>query len=373
MRLGTKALALMLLGGTALLAASQSEAGGQLPRQRVEVVFVLDTTGSMASLIDGAKRKIWSIASSVVEANPQAEVAMALVAYRDRGDDYVTEITPLSEDIQGLYGKLIRLEADGGGDTPESVNEALDRAISGLQWSAGPDVKRIVFLVGDAPPHMDYAQERQYPAILKQAEQRGIVVNAVQAGDMVETTEIWQEIAQFGHGRYIAIPQSGGEVSVIITPYDDDILELQHELDSSVVPYGDNEKQSEVTRRMHEKSAAPAQVQIENSEYYSKRSIKKEVITGGGDLIADARNKSVDVGAIAEQELPAELKAQPKAARQAWVDAKAGERQQLEDRMSGLIAKRDAFVAAEHAKGTKAEAGDSFDRAVEDTLRTQLK
>ena len=57
----------------------------------VEVAFVLDTTGSMGPLIESAKRKIWSIATAIVDANPEAEIRMGLVAYRDIGDDYVTK------------------------------------------------------------------------------------------------------------------------------------------------------------------------------------------------------------------------------------------------------------------------------------------
>jgi von Willebrand factor type A domain len=371
MRIKTTALSLTLLG-TALLATQHAKAATQNPHPRVEVAFVLDTTGSMGDLIDGAKRKIWSIASTIVETNPDADIAMALVAYRDRGDTYVVKTTPLSEDIQGLYGKLVKLEADGGDDTPESVNEALDKAVSGLQWSTGSDVKHIIFLVGDAPPHMDYRQERQYPAILKTAVARNIVVNAVQAGDMAETTPIWKEIAQFGHGRYIAIPQSGGEVVVVITPFDDDILHLQRELDGSVVPYGNLEQKSEVNTKMREKAAAPAAVQLDNSKYYSKRASKKEVITGGGDLIGDLSNNAVDLDKIAEKELPKDLAAQPKAQRRAWVDAKLDARKNLETKMSALIAKRDAFVLEQKSKGTKEAATDSFDRAVEDTLKVQL-
>jgi hypothetical protein len=368
MRIGSLLLSLALLGGT----ASGVFAGNLSPHQRVEVAFVLDTTGSMGDLIDGAKRKIWSIASTIVETNPNADIAMALVAYRDRGDTYVVKTTPLSEDIQGLYGKLIKLEADGGDDTPESVNEALDTAISGLQWSSGDDVKRIVFLVGDAPPHMDYKQERQYPAIMKTAVKRDIVVNAVQAGDMVETTEIWKEIAQFGHGRYIAIPQDGGQVSVIITPYDDDILHLQMELDHSVVPYGNGERKSELRRKMAEKAAAPSSVQLDNSEYYSKRAATKEVVTGGGDLIADVRNKKVELDRIDDKELPEALVAKPKAERKAWVEGQLQARSQLEDKMAALIAKRDAFVVKEQSKVSQATPSDSFDKAVEETLKVQL-
>jgi von Willebrand factor type A domain len=343
------------------------------PVPRVEVAFVLDTTGSMGDLIDGAKRKIWSIASTIVETNPDADVSMALVAYRDRGDAYVVQTTQLSEDIQGMYGKLVRLQADGGDDTPESVNEALNKAITGLQWTSGSNVKRIVFLVGDAPPHMDYAQERQYPEILKDAVKHDIVVNAVQAGDMVETTPIWKEIAQFGHGRYIAIPQSGGEVSIIITPFDEDILHLQQELDNTVLPYGSTEQKSNLEGLMKEKAAAPSSVRIDNSKYYSKRALKKEVITGGGDLIADYRNKTVDLDKIDDKEMPAELAAKPKAERQAWIATKLDARVKLETHMAELIAKRDAFVATEQAKTSKSVATDSFDRAVEDTLKAQLE
>ena len=94
----------LLLGaaGLAAMLAGPAAAGPDQARARVEVAFVLDTTGSMAGLIDGAKRKIWSIATTIVEANPNAEVRMALVAYRDRGDDYVTRTYDLTTDIQGL-------------------------------------------------------------------------------------------------------------------------------------------------------------------------------------------------------------------------------------------------------------------------------
>ena len=77
----------------------------------VEVAFVLDTTGSMGPLIEGAKRKIWSIATSIVDTNPDAEIRMGLVAYRDIGDEYVTKVFPLTTDIQDLYANLLELRA----------------------------------------------------------------------------------------------------------------------------------------------------------------------------------------------------------------------------------------------------------------------
>ena len=204
----------------------------------VEVAFVLDTTGSMGPLIEGAKRKIWSIATAIVDANPDAEIRMGLVAYRDIGDDYVTKTFELTTDIQDLYANLLELQARGGGDWPESVNEALHVGVTKLSWTQGSEICRIMFLVGDAPPHMDYAQDVKYPEVLRMARERGIVVNAVQAGGARDTERVWREIAQMGHGRYIPIPQDGGHLVVIETPYDSEIIELQGQINGTVIPYG---------------------------------------------------------------------------------------------------------------------------------------
>src|SRR2546422_5427869 len=61
---------------------------------RVEVAFVLDTTGSMGGLIDGAKRKIWSIARRIGEGRPRPDLRIALVGYRDLGDEYEGHFDP---------------------------------------------------------------------------------------------------------------------------------------------------------------------------------------------------------------------------------------------------------------------------------------
>jgi uncharacterized protein with von Willebrand factor type A (vWA) domain len=123
-RIVTRTLAFAALAS--LLFANPSDATA---KPAVEVAFVLDTTGSMGGLIEGAKRKIWSIATAIVDANPDADIRMGLVAYRDIGDEYVTKKFELTTDIQDLYANLLELNARGGGDWPESINEALDTAV----------------------------------------------------------------------------------------------------------------------------------------------------------------------------------------------------------------------------------------------------
>jgi Mg-chelatase subunit ChlD len=369
MRVLSAVLGIALFGFASTAATAATQASSV---DRVEVVFVLDTTGSMGDLIDGAKRKIWSIANTIVEQNPDADVAMGLIGFRDRGDRYVVESHAMTEDLQSLYGRLTGFEADGGDDTPESVNAALDAAVNGLSWSKGDHIRRIVFLVGDAPPHMDYPDDRKYPDVLKDAKQRGIIVNTVQAGDMLETEEVWKDIAQRGQGRYMSIPQDGGDVVVVVTPYDDEIRELQGELDRSVVPFGRLQQREDIMRKMSERSAASPSTQVENSKYYAKRS-KKEVVTGGGDLVADVRNGVVKLDDIKDSELPAELKKIEVGERKAWLDDRLAARDALEKKMEAVMTKRDAFVLQEKNKTASAQPSDSFDRAVEETLRMQVK
>ena len=142
-------------------------------KPRVELVFALDTTGSMGGLIDGAKRKIWFIVDEVMKAKIQPEVKVGLVAYRDKSDAYVTKVTPLSDDLDAVYKDLMSLQADGGGDTPEDVELALHHALTKIQWSEGKDVLKIVFLVGDAPPQR-YPQAVRWETSAQDAVREGL-------------------------------------------------------------------------------------------------------------------------------------------------------------------------------------------------------
>ncbi len=139
---------------------------------KVDVVFVLDTTGSMTGLIQTAKEKIWSIASTMASAQPAPEIRVGLVGYRDRGDAYVTKVVDLSSDLDSVYAKLMEFQAGGGGDGPESVNKALYDAVHSMSWNDRDQSYRTIFLVGDAPPHMDY-NEVQYPEIVASALEKG--------------------------------------------------------------------------------------------------------------------------------------------------------------------------------------------------------
>jgi len=344
-------------------------------RPAVEVAFVLDTTGSMSGLIEGAKRKIWSIATTILDDNPDADIRMGLVAYRDIGDDYVTRTVELTTDIQDLYARLLQLQARGGGDWPESVNEALDTAVNKLHWTAGSETRRIVFLVGDAPPHMDYAQDTKYPTTLAVARQKDIIVNAVQAGAARDTARVWHEIADGGNGRYIPIPQDGGQILVIETPFDHDIIILQNQINGTVIPYGPaplQRRTEEKTGQLSKVAAAAPAAASDMASYINKRArTSSEAVTGGGDLVSDVQAGRQKLESVKDDDLPPDLRALAPEQRAAKLEAQMTARKALNDKLAALVKQRDAYLAT--ARDKQPKPASSFDREVEATLKAQLK
>src|SRR5437588_10782500 len=91
--------------------ASADEPKKSAERPQVEVVFCLDTTGSMGGLIDAAKQKIWAICNQIAAGKPTPHLRVGLVAYRDRGDDYVTKVHDLTDDLDAVYTHLMAFKA----------------------------------------------------------------------------------------------------------------------------------------------------------------------------------------------------------------------------------------------------------------------
>ncbi|WP_422377063.1 vWA domain-containing protein [Roseibium sp.] len=347
-------------------ASSPALAHSQPHADRIEVAFVLDTTGSMSGLIDNARRKIWSIANTISRANPNADIRMGLVAYRDFGDDYVVRTFQMTPDLQEVNALLWKFRASGGGDGPEAVNEALDAGVSEIAWSRSGNTRRLLFLVGDAPPHMDY-QGPNYPEILKEARQRDITVNTVQAGDWYETRQYWQTIARMGGGSYIAIAQDGGLTTHYDSPWDDEILDLQRRIDQTVVPYGNRAQQRQLQARIATKSYAKDHGAVAESSYLIG---KGKVTTGDGDLVDDLEAGRVDLKTLPKDQLPEAVADLAEEEQRAFVAQKLAERRELSAQMKELVAKRDAHVA--DARKSEASAAPAFDTEVSRILEEQL-
>ena len=338
---------------------------------RVDAVFVLDTTGSMSGLIAAAKEKIWSIASTLSQTQQAPEIRIGLVAYRDRGDAYVTKIVDLSSDLDSMYATLMDFSADGGGDTPESVNQALYDAVNKMSWSKDSGAYKVVFLVGDAPPHMDYQDDHKFPEIMAAATAKGIVVNTIQCGNLHDTVAPWQQIASLGGGRYFTVEQSGSAVAVA-TPYDEKIATLAAQLDATRLYYGSAAERKamvgkvEATDKVHEVASPAAQAR---RGVFNASTSGEANFVGDKDLVHDVASGAVDLAAVPAADLPEPLVSLSAAARQKVVAETAERREALRAQIGDLAKERDAFIAkkVEEAGG----AAGSLDQQLYDAVRDQ--
>ena len=346
-RLTPMQLKLLLVGAFAAACSFSSLSAHQtIPqpsRPRMEVVFVLDTTGSMSGMIAGAKQKVWAIANKLKSAEPTPEIRFGLVGYRDRRDAYVTKVFGLSSNLDDVYTNLYAFAAEGGGDTPESVNEALHKAVRDLQWSTDPEVLRVIFLVGDAPPHMDYQDDVKYQKTCKLANERGILINTLQCGRLDGTEEVWREIASLTNGTYAAILQDGGSVR-IETPYDQEIRRINLQLDTTIILYGSKTEQASAAANKSVLASLSSEAMADRSSYFGKGE-SGSVIAGRGDLIVEVMNGRESIDKLDEKKLDPKLQAMAPAARQELIAQKIEERRALQSELASLVAKRDAEVA----------------------------
>src|SRR5262245_9474977 len=357
--------ALLALFGLCLPAVSAPQPAAKKPK--VEVVFCLDTTGSMGGLIQGAKDKIWSICNQIAGGKPVPDLKVGLVAYRDRGDDYVTKVFDLSDDLDAIHGHLKKFEAKGGGDTPESVNQALDDAVNKIKWSDDKKTLRIIFLVGDAPPHMDYKDDVKYPDTCKKAVEKNIIINTIQCGSDPECTKVWKDVAVKSEGSYVAIPQSGGVVATPKTPYDEKLAELNKDLTKTVLVWGGKAKREADGKKNDESLKLGAEGASSRVAYQAKNAQAATYC-----LLDSIKQNKVKLEDIKKEELPDELKKLTVKEQKEYLDKLDKKRAELNKQVIELDKKRSDFIEKKRLEEAK-KGTNSFDGKVLDVLRGQAK
>lgn len=353
----------LLLGTKPLFANTPPKA------PRIEVCFVLDTTGSMSGLLQGAKEKIWSIVQEIKHAEPVPELKIGLIGYRDRGDASVTRMHPMTEDLDALFGELLQYKAHGGGDTPESVNQALSEALENIKWTKQEDVYRVIFLVGDAPPQTKY-DEAQIPDICTLAKKKGILINTVQCGSIPDTRAFWKDIAKRTGGDYAAIQQNGG-VQVIQTPYDEQIQRYNQAINQTVIVYGSSEDRRQGLSKVRIASEANT-ANVSRAAWNAKYN-KGKAISGSEDLLAEiASDASYDYTSIQKEKLPEAFRNLSEEELKAEVAKRQKDREEATKKIRELVEKRDQFLRKElEKKRTSGEGLDAFDEQVRKSIRKQ--
>ncbi len=365
---GILAAALLVVASAAVVAKGRTKAGtgaapttqavlAEAPKEPpvVEIVFAIDTTGSMSGLLEGAKQTVWQIASKVASGQPRPILRVGLVAYRDKGDEYVTKVFPMTNDLDSVYQELTSYAAGGGGDGPEHVNKALDDAMNRMAWS--PSAMKMIFLVGDAPPHNDYQDGLESRALARQAFSKQITLHTVRCGAQSETGAIFTELAQLGGGKYQSIAQDGG-VMAVATPVDGRLAELNRKLTSLNMIYGDEADHRRFAGKASAIAAAPQATAADRGSFYARSGAKMD----DKDMLGEVASGSVDIGGLDDAKLPMDLRGLSTPEKKARVTRMATERAEVQAQIDTLAKEREGYLK------TKKPAG-GFDGVVEEAIK----
>ena len=355
----------------AITAGNNTTASAQ--SHQIEVVFILDTTSSMSGLIQAAKEKIWSIATTMASAQQTPDIKMGLVAFRDRGDTYVTKVLDLSLDLDSMYASLMDFKAEGGGDGPESVNQALYDAINRISWSEDDNVYKVAFLIGDAPPHMDYNNDIKFPVTLEMAKRKGIVINTIQSGQNARTAPVWKNIAQLGYGEFFQVENSGNAVAVA-TPYDKKLAELAASLEATRLYYGDREAKD----KQRKKNEATSKIQKELSETALARRAAFGATPSGasnflgeGELVDAISSGRIELDDIDKDDMPASLQAMAPEDQMEVITNQSRKREEIKRDIQKLSESRNDYISEQVGKAGGAK--ESLDEKIYSAVKKQAK
>jgi Mg-chelatase subunit ChlD len=173
----------------------------------LDLVLVVDTTGSMGDEIAFLQRELIGITRAAARKAPGVSIRFGLVAYRDQGDDYVVRNYGFTSDGGTMAGWLRGLSADGGGDYPEAAAAAL-RAGVGLDWRRGKG-ERLMLHVADAPPHA--GQSADYLRAARAAAEEGVQIFTLGASGVAEESEyLMRQASVATGGRYLFLTDDSG-------------------------------------------------------------------------------------------------------------------------------------------------------------------
>jgi hypothetical protein len=189
-------------GSTVALQAAA--AGGGPDPVALDVMFLLDATGSMGDEIGRLKDTIDAVAAQVGGFESKPDVRFAMTLYRDQGDMFLTSTFDFTSDIGAFRSALNDVVAEGGGDYPEALEEGLASALSEPSWRDPASTLQLVFLVADAPPHIDRQVPVAYPAAIVDAISRGIKVFPIASSESDDQAEAaFREIAAATGARFV--------------------------------------------------------------------------------------------------------------------------------------------------------------------------
>ena len=177
---------------------------------RLDVHFLIDATGSMSDEIQQLKDNMISVAERISSMQSDPDVRYGMTIYRDREDLFVSRTFDFTPDVIAFTDALREVHAEGGGDYPESLNEGLHQALYLPEWRQEETVS-LLFLIADAPPHLDYPQDFDYAQDIFEAVEAGIKIFPLASSGLDDQGEyIFRQLAQITGGKFLFLTYGAG-------------------------------------------------------------------------------------------------------------------------------------------------------------------
>jgi Mg-chelatase subunit ChlD len=190
----------------------------------LDIVFVIDVTGSMGDAIDGVKGELDRMLNDI-SGTSGGDYQLGLVTFSD--DVFVLNDLQ-ANNLSAVKANISLLTANGGNNVPEASDEALNTVINGLAardnqtgnftnaWR--PNARKHIILVTNAVPggfddaYSD-ADKTNAEALAQAAQNSGIKIDAIQVPGDEEAVMIMQNYADVSGGTYVLTNESGSNAA----------------------------------------------------------------------------------------------------------------------------------------------------------------
>ncbi|CAM1367382.1 conserved exported protein of unknown function [Tenacibaculum soleae] len=173
----------------------------------IDIMFTIDATGSMGDEINYLKSEIKNIITRVDSSVHKKRIGLTF--YRDHGDEYVVRDFDFTTDITKIKENLSHQTAGGGGDYEEAVEEALRVSLSN-SWNINAK-SRLLFLLLDAPPHLNKENINTIKNQIKKAQEKGIKIIPIVASGADKTVEyLMRYFSVSTNGTYVFLTDDSG-------------------------------------------------------------------------------------------------------------------------------------------------------------------
>lgn len=366
-RIITNLLSLIILTNTASSQQTTPENA-----KKIQVVILLDVSGSMDGLIEQAKSQLWNMVTVLGKAQCNGstpKIEIALYEYGRSSNDektgYIKQLSGFTTDLDLLSAKLFQLKTNGG---DEYCGQVIRTSVDELSWDMSRGNYKVIFIAGNE----DFLQGKiQLTEACALAIQKGVIVNTIYCGDRMQgIREHWNLGGECGNGSYTNIDQDAKDEE-FDTPYDSAMYVYNSKLNQTYIAYGEKgvanaERQEEmdVQNSALSKKAGLARVSVKARGIY---------VNSSWDLVDAYSNDSTVVDKLNVDGLPENYRNKSKQQIRTMVKENATQRANIQKEIVRLNDLRNQYITNEKKKRAAANATATLETEMERIIREQAK